>query len=195
MRRGRHGINHDRRFHSLLRLAGLWAPALARHRRVRGVTLTRLPDFVRCDFLSQSTRHLVLKIESLRILRRDSQNILQSDRAFNSKSIQASSSGRAVRPRRSAIHAPLRSGQNIHALAFADMLLTQALAWHRRVRGVTLTRLPDLGRGRPSIRCDFRVAIYARMPATPPTPPWRPLFLARQRRAAFRGVCLGSRGE
>jgi hypothetical protein len=26
------------------------APALARHRRVRGVTLTRLTDFVRCHF-------------------------------------------------------------------------------------------------------------------------------------------------
>jgi len=28
-------------------------------------------------------------------------------------------------------------------------------ARHRRAKGVTLTRLPDLGRGRPSIRCDL----------------------------------------
>jgi hypothetical protein len=35
------------------------------------------------------------------------------------------------------------------------MLLTHALARHRPVKGVTLTGLPDLARGRNSIRCDI----------------------------------------
>jgi len=33
------------------------------------------------------------------------------------------------------------------------------LARDRRVKGVTLTRLPDLGRGRPAIRCHILVAM------------------------------------
>jgi hypothetical protein len=49
--------------------------------------------------------------------------------------------------------------------------------------------LPDLGRNRPSIRCDFRVANGARVSRPLVTLlPWRPPLLARQRRAALRSV-------
>jgi hypothetical protein len=53
-----------------------------------------------------------------------------------------------------------------------------ALARHRRVRGVTLTRLPD------SVRCHVPVANSARMQLHLPHPPWRPPLLVRQHRAA-----------
>jgi hypothetical protein len=60
-----------------------------------------------------------------------------------------------------------------------------ALARRRRVRGVTPTRLQDLVRRRTSIRCYILVANCARIPPHRLHPPWRPLFLARQRRAAL----------
>jgi len=56
VRRGGHGINHDGGFLSLdiLRRPGRsYFLVLARHRLVKGVTLTSLADSVRCDFLSQ----------------------------------------------------------------------------------------------------------------------------------------------
>src|ERR1700723_3362890 len=41
----------------------------------------------------------------------------------------------------------------------------------RRVRGATLTRLPDLARGRASIRCHIHVAICARITTSSPHHP------------------------
>jgi len=62
----------------------------------------------------------------------------------------------------------------------------RTLARHRPVKGVTLTGLPDLGRGLSSIRCHIRVAICARIWRRRSHAPWRPLSLARQRRASGR---------
>jgi len=69
-----------------------------------------------------------------------------------------------------------------------------SLARHRRPRGGTPVRLPDLSRGRPSIRCDIHVATVARIKLREPHLPWRPPLLAQQRRAAPRGVSSPSVG-
>ena len=66
----------------------------------------------------------------------------------------------------------------------------RVLAWHRRPRGATPVRLPDLGRGRLSIRCDIHVATVTRIKLREPHLPWRPPLLAQQCRAALRGVPL-----
>jgi hypothetical protein len=62
-----------------------------------------------------------------------------------------------------------------------------ALAWHRRPKGVTSGRLPDLGRCRPSIRCDLlsqsspRSALHEHRPRQPKAAVTSVAFLARQR--------------
>jgi hypothetical protein len=66
-----------------------------------------------------------------------------------------------------------------------------ALARRRRPRGATPVRLPDLGRGRPSIRCHIHVANSAGIPLHRQhhplkTSPSQTGLLARQRGAGFR---------
>ena len=66
-----------------------------------------------------------------------------------------------------------------------------AFARQRRVKGVTSTRLTDLGRGCPSIRYHILVANFAGMPPHRQHLPWRPglsktgRLLVRQHRAGF----------
>src|ERR1700722_8288816 len=135
-------------------------PYASSTRRVRGVTLTRLPDFgrsrpsIRCAIhgargVAQYGLPLFSVGRAIRI------SYARSTRRVRGVTLtRLPDFGRSRPSIRCAIHGARGVSQYGLPLFFVGRAIRISYARStRRVRGVTLTRLPDFGRSRPSIRC------------------------------------------